>query len=344
MQELDVPFKAIACGKMRRYFSLQNLVDLFKIPLGILQALFILRKFRPRAIFCKGGYVSFPVAVAGKILKIPVVLHESDVSPGLGNRLCAHFADVICVSFEETKKYFPRTKRATQKVVVTGNPLRRELAFANREEGLKFCDFKGGAKQSPHPIVLCIGGSLGADFTNQVIFENLDRLLKNYQVIHICGQGKVKDPQELLKFLSNQDEKLLENYRSFAFVGHELKHLYAAADVIVSRAGAISLAEIDFFEKPSLLIPLPKTSSRGDQIENARAFARDHHCKILPQENYTPAIFLEYLEELLPARASAHTRTNTPVHELAPARTHTRNPARNKFAALEKIIHLLEKI
>jgi UDP-N-acetylglucosamine--N-acetylmuramyl-(pentapeptide) pyrophosphoryl-undecaprenol N-acetylglucosamine transferase len=314
LEELQIPYQGIICGKLRRYFSLKNFIDFFRIPIGMLQAFLVLRRFKPQVIFCKGGYVSFPVAFAGKLLKIPVLLHESDVTPGLANRLSARFATAICLSFSESKKYFPH-----KKIILTGNPVRRELAFGNKEDGLKFTDFK-----PIKPVLFFMGGSQGAEFINQIVFQNLDYLLSHYQIVHICGAGKVKEARELLKLLSPAHQKYLSRYRAFPFVGRELKDLYALADLIICRAGALTLAEIDFFTKPSLLIPLPGKSSRGDQIDNAKVFAKNHLCRIVLQEEFTNREFMESIKSLLSVKKA-------------------KSSQRNKFLALEKIVHLLEK-
>ncbi len=317
IEEVGVRFVGITCGKLRRYFSFKNFSDLFRIPIGILQAFAVLLKFRPDVIFCKGGYVSFPVAVAGWVLHIPVILHESDVSPGLANRLCARFASVICTSFEESKKYFK-----DKKVVFTGNPVRRELAYASQEGGFEFLHFTPAL-----PLVLVMGGSSGAEFINQLTWRNLEYLLPHYQIAHICGRGNVQDSTELLKHLKTEHQKYLSRYRAFEFLQHELKDVYAATDVIVSRAGAISLAEIDFFEKPTVLIPLGKAASRGDQILNAEVFAQNHLCKVLYEGEFSDMEFLEDVQELLKHRKIAHVGHK---HD-------------DKFSALDKIIRLLQK-
>lgn len=320
IEEIDVPFVAITCGKLRRYFSLKNFIDFFKIPVGILQALTVLLKFRPDVIFCKGGYVSFPVAVAGWVLRIPVVLHESDVSPGLANRLCSRFAKVICTSFEESRKYFKH-----KKVVLTGNPVRRELALASADNGLKFLDFSREL-----PVILIMGGSSGAEYINQLTWRNLEYLLPHFQIVHICGRGNVPQTSDLLDHLKPEHHKYLSHYRSFQFLDHELKDVYAAADVIVSRAGAISLAEIDFFEKPAVLIPLGKSASRGDQILNAEAFAKNHLCKIFFEGEFSDIEFFDDVQSMIKHRKTAHLG-------------HSANTTEEKFRALDKIIRLLQK-
>ncbi len=317
IEEIDVPFVAISCGKLRRYFSWKNFSDFFKIPVGVLQACAVLLKFRPDVIFCKGGYVSFPVAVAGWILHIPVILHESDVSPGLANSLCARFASVICVSFEESKKYFKG-----KKVVFTGNPVRKELMYANKEVGLEFLHFTPAL-----PVVLIMGGSSGAEFINQLTWRNLEYLLPHYQIAHICGRGKVQDTTKLLTHLKPEHQKYLSRYRAFEFLEHELKDVYAAADVIVSRAGAVSLAELDFFEKPVILIPLGKSASRGDQILNAEVFSMNHLCRVLFEGEFSDVEFMEDIQDLIKHRKQA------PLG----------HKKEDKFYALDKIIRLLQK-
>lgn len=317
IRELGVNFKAIHCGKMRRYFSFYNAIDMFKIPVGIVQSWLALLRFKPQAVFCKGGYVSFPVALAAWLLRIPVILHESDVTPGMANTLCSRFAKIICLAHEETRKFFELKKpQFLKKIIVTGNPVRRSLALANTEHGLAFSSLS-----KKKPLLLVMGGSQGAEFINQLIFRNLEYLLEHYEVVHICGKGKMKSEHELQKLVTNVD-LLRECYRCFTFVGEELKDLYAAADVVVSRSGALTLAELDFFDKPVLLIPLPTSVSRRDQIENAEIFALHHMCRILEHPQITDEKFRQTLQDL----ASAPKKTS---HK------------KNKFEALEKITQLL---
>lgn len=319
MGELKVPFYGITCGKLRRYFSFQNLLDFFKIPVGVIQSLRKLMFFRPNVIFCKGGYVCFPVALAGRMLGIPVILHESDVVPGLANSLSAHMASKICLAHNESKKYF-----SNKKIIVTGNPIRREMAFANYNNGLNFLDFT-----SNKPIVFFMGGSLGADFINQTVFHNLNRLLHKYQIVHVCGEGNVKSPEELVNLFHSKKTGLLALYRSFPFIKNELKDVYAVSDVVVCRAGAITLAELDFFEKPAILIPLSKKASRGDQITNAQIFKKSHFCSILNETDFTDERFLFELEYIL-----KHSKHTTRIDYFK---------RQKKFAALDKIINLLQQ-
>jgi UDP-N-acetylglucosamine--N-acetylmuramyl-(pentapeptide) pyrophosphoryl-undecaprenol N-acetylglucosamine transferase len=281
MQRIDVDFKGIFCGKLRRYFSLENFFDLFKIPIGIVQAYLSILKFRPDVIFCKGGYASFPVALAGKLARVPVILHESDVVPGLANRMSAKFAAKICISFKESAAYFPN-----KTVIHTGNPVRKEISEGNVQEGRELTGF-----YDELPVILIMGGSQGSSLINDFIWNNLGKLLENYQIVHICGDNNLINEQELLEYLKDEEKGLISRYKLFGFVDKELRHFYALCDVVVSRAGAISLAEISAVLKPSVLIPLSKRASRGDQIVNAKAFVKDHVAFVIEEESLEYDIF-----------------------------------------------------
>jgi UDP-N-acetylglucosamine--N-acetylmuramyl-(pentapeptide) pyrophosphoryl-undecaprenol N-acetylglucosamine transferase len=289
---LNIRYKGIFCGKLRRYFSWQNFIDFFKLPVGIVQAFFALLRFRPQAVFCKGGYVSFPVAVASWMLRIPVVLHESDVIPGLANKLSSRFSRVICVSFPETKKYFP-----DKKVIVTGNPVRREIISGNREDGKSFAGLKEDL-----PVILVMGGSLGAEAVNNVIFALLNKLVADYQIVHICGERQANEGESILK---KNHSPFASRYTAFGFIGEKLKDIYAMSDIIVSRAGANSLAEIALVGKRAILIPLGKNASRGDQIENARVFAASHPA-IVMEESAAEKNLIPAIKELLQKSAPKH--------------------------------------
>ena len=314
---LGVRYKGIFAGKLRRYFSWWNLIDFFKLPAGILQSAIALARFRPKVIFCKGGYVCFPVAVAGWMLRIPVILHESDVVPGLANSLSARFASKICISFEETRQFLP-----ARRIVFTGNPVRRELVYGSSEHGREFT-----ALTENLPVLLIMGGSQGADFINGIVRDNLDRLLSDYQVIHICGENNVIGACELVKRLPEANKRHLSRYRAFSFVGREMKDLYAFADLIVCRAGAITLAEIGFFGKPAILIPLSTRVSRGDQIDNARVFAKEHAAKVIEEDEFGVDDFFGAIAKLLTGAQ----------------RPPDRNQPQRSFDANEKIIDLLVK-
>ncbi len=310
-----VPFKGILCGKMRRYFSWENFVDLLKVPAGILQAYLIIKKFRPDVIFCKGGYVSFPAAVSGKLAGVPVVLHESDVVPGLSNKMSARFATKICVAFEESGKYFP-----AEKVVLTGNPVRKEIVSGDAGAGRKFCGFADDL-----PVLLVTGGSQGAGFINNVVFDNLRNLLSVYRVAHICGEGKMRTEDDILALLGEDYASLANRYKAFEFVKDEMKDLYAMCGAVVSRAGAMTLAEIAAVGRPAVLIPLGKGASRGDQIDNARAFCKDHRAVTMEEDGF---VFDDFLNEL-----SALINENE-----------TKRERGANFDATDKIINLLESL
>lgn len=283
-----VNFAAINCGKLRRYFSWENFVDFFRIIIGIFQSLRKIRQFRPQVIFCKGGYVSFPVAVAGWMCHIPVILHESDVIPGLANKLLAKFAQVVCVSFEESKQYF----KNKQQVIVTGNPLREEITQGSADTGYKITGFHKNL-----PVLLVMGGSLGATFINELLLEILPDLLQNFQIIHIAGKGKQQSSNKLIESQPHS-KQLDERYCSFEYVGENLKHFYAMANLIISRAGANSLAEIAAIEKPAIIIPLSLKASRGDQIINAEIFQKNHLSIVLDQEKTSAADLLKNIHKL----------------------------------------------
>ncbi len=256
------PFKAISCGKLRRYFSLENFLDFFRSWLGLLQSLWIIWRFKPDVIFCKGGYVSLPVAVAGGLLRKAVVIHESDLEMGLANKIASRFARVICVSFSETLE----RRKSDKRVVLTGNPVRAELFEGDTKRGYKFCGFSSDKK-----VLLVMGGSQGAVAINGLIERHLDELLKRYQVIHICGKGNVED-------VSPRDGYFIAGY-----LGEELRDIYAICDLVVGRAGANSLAEFEALGIPAILIPLV-AGSRGDQIKNAESFVKHNPGLVLEEK------------------------------------------------------------
>jgi len=263
--ETGIPYHPITTGKLRRYLSLKNLSDPFRVLSGLFQAFLLLKKINPHIVFAKGGFVSVPVVVAARLRSIPVILHESDFTPGLANRLSLPFAAVACASFPETMKYLP-----AKKAVLTGNPIRQTLFSGVKEKGLALCGF------SPdRPVLLVAGGSLGSAQINRLLRSILPEL-NRFQVVHLCGKGQ----------LDRSLEKR-EGYCQFEFLGPELPHVLAAADICVARAGANFLFELLALKKPHLLIPLPKTVSRGDQILNAQSFARRGFSLVLPEEKAT---------------------------------------------------------
>lgn len=264
-----IPYSPVATGKLRRYFDWRNFVDPLRVLLGTVQAFVLLGRIRPTVVFSKGGFVSVPVAVAAKLRRIPVVLHESDITPGLANRLVLPFADRVCVTFPETAAHF-----AENKVTVTGTPLREALFAGDRPQGLAICQFTPG-----RPVLLVMGGSSGSAVLNGALRQALDVLTRTYQIIHLCGRG-------------NLDGSLEGHpaYRQFEYAAEDLPHLLAAADFVVSRAGANSLFELLALKKPNLLVPLSRKSSRGDQIANAASFAKQGFSRVLAEEDLTAEV------------------------------------------------------
>lgn len=255
IENMGIRFEGIKCGKLRRYFSWENFKDFFKIPVGFFQARKLLKDFCPKILFSKGGYVVFPVTLAAASLKIPVILHESDALIGMANKLAMRYADKIFLSFEETKAYIPA--KYHNKVILTGNPIRKDILRGNKEKGYKFT-----ALNKFRPIILAMGGSQGALQINGLIRQSLDELIKKFQIVHITGKG-------------NLDIGIKkEGYRQYEYLDEQLKDVYSICEMIISRGGANSLAEIALLRKKALILPLGEETSRGDQIENAKIFSR----------------------------------------------------------------------
>ena len=272
-----IPFYGISTGKLRRYFSWKNFTDPFRVLWGVVQAYSTLKKLKPNLVFSKGGFVAVPVVFAAFLRRIPVVLHESDLTPGLANRLCLPFCKRICASFPETLSHLPKGK-----AVLTGTPVREELFRGDRKTGLTFLGF------APDKTVLLImGGSQGASALNQYLRSALPRLRDHYQIVHLCGPGRLDET------LTNT-----EGYRQFEFLREELADVLAASDLVISRAGANSIFELLALRKPSLLIPLPLMTSRGDQILNAQSFTRRGFSILLRQEDLTLESLLHNIDAL----------------------------------------------
>jgi UDP-N-acetylglucosamine--N-acetylmuramyl-(pentapeptide) pyrophosphoryl-undecaprenol N-acetylglucosamine transferase len=278
-------FVGIAAGKLRRYLSFENLTDLFRIAAGIWQAWRILGRVRPNVVFSKGGFVAFPVAVAAWLRGVPVVAHESDLTAGLANRLCEPFVVTMCTSFSETT--FARFKG---RVVHTGSPLRPELLEGDGSAGRAALDFA-----DDKPILLVTGGSLGAEALNRSVRDALADLTADYNVVHVCGAGKLSDDAA-------------PGYRQFEFVGDGWGDIISAADVVVSRAGANALFELLALKKTCLLIPLPAKASRGDQIDNARHMADRGLVHVLPEQSLAPGALARALGALRQDEAAIQAR------------------------------------
>ena len=266
IEDIDLPYYGISSGKLRRYFDPKNFTDPFRVLKGYFEAKKILKKLRPNVVFSKGGFVTVPVVIAAKRLHIPVIIHESDITPGLANKLSIPSASRVCCNFPETIEHLPKGK-----AVLTGSPIRQELFQGRRDQGLKLCGF-----QPDKPVLLIIGGSLGSVAINNAIRSNLDELLKTYQLIHLCGKGNLDQSLEGRK-----------GYRQFEYVKDDLKHYFACADIIVSRAGANAICELLALRKPNILIPLGLNASRGDQILNAKSFEKQGYSYVLQEEDVT---------------------------------------------------------
>ncbi len=276
----NIPYYGISSGKLRRYLSAENLKDPFKVIKGYFDAYALLKKIKPQLVFSKGGYVTVPVVLAARTLRIPVIIHESDMTPGLANKIAIKSAKTVCVNFEETLQYVGK------KGVYTGSPIREELLHGHKSTAKKICGF-----EEDKPVILMMGGSLGSRKVNDVLREALSKLLKDFNVIHICGKNNI-------------DEALLltKGYKQFEYVDKELPHLFAAADIMLSRAGANALAEILALNIPSLLIPLSAKASRGDQILNAKAMKNKGYCEVLFEEELNKDTLIEKLNLLYQER------------------------------------------
>lgn len=277
IEELDIPYYGISTGKFRRYFDIKNLTDPFRVLRGMSQARKLMKKLKPDIVFSKGGFVAVPVVRGAGKCHIPAIIHESDMTPGLANKLCAKYATRICCNFPETVSSLPEGKG-----ILTGSPIRKELLSGDKVAGLKLCNFN-----TSKPVLMVIGGSLGALHVNEAIRDILPELLRKYQVIHVCGKGKV-DPT----FYSTT------GYYQFEYVNAELKDLFAAADIVVSRAGANVICELLAMNKPNLLIPLPAGASRGDQILNAASFKKQGYSEVMEEENLTNDTLLNAINNL----------------------------------------------
>lgn len=271
----DIPYYGISSGKLRRYFDVKNFTDPFRILKGYSEADKIIKKIKPSVIFSKGGFVTVPVVKAAKRRHVPCVLHESDISPGLANRLCISSATAICANFPETLENLP-----AEKAHLTGSPIRSELFTGNRLKGLDFCGFTANK-----PVILVIGGSLGSVRVNEAVREILPTLLEKYQIIHLCGRDKI-------------DESLqgTQGYVQYEYIQKELCDLLDAADIVISRAGANAICELLALRKPNILIPLSLEASRGDQILNAASFEKQGFSYVIKEEDLTSDKLLSALQ------------------------------------------------
>lgn len=283
IEPFGIPYHGISSGKLRRYFSVQNFTDPFRVMKGFREARALIKELKPDVIFSKGGFVSVPVVLAGKKSKVPVIIHESDMTPGLANKIAIPSAMKVCCNFPETLDSLPDGK-----AVLTGSPIRQELLSGNKIAAMDMCGFS-----ADKPVILVIGGSLGSVVVNNAVRSALPELLKDFQIIHLCGKGKM-------------DESLADTkgYCQFEYIKNELRDIFALADIVISRAGANAICELLALRKPNLLIPLSAKASRGDQILNARSFERQGFSLVLEEEELTKDSLLKAVQNLYDNRGT----------------------------------------
>ena len=286
--KLDIPYHGISSGKLRRYLSFQNITDIFRIVKGFHEAKALVRSLKPDVIFSKGGFVTVPVVRAGRRYKVPIIIHESDMTPGLANRLSNSSAWKVCCNFPETVAHLPKDK-----AVLTGLPMRKELLEGNALKGRNFLGF-----HVEKPILLVMGGSTGSVVVNEVVRKALPLLLEQYQVVHLCGKGKM-------------DATVYYNgYRQYEYLDHELRDVLQACDLVVTRAGANAICELLALKKPNLLIPLSAKASRGDQILNAHSFEAQGYSIVIHEQDLTADSLIKHIEKLYQNRDQFISRMN----------------------------------
>ena len=281
IEEQGIPYYPISSGKLRRYFDVQNFTDPFRVLKGYGQAKHLIKMLKPDVVFSKGGFVSVPVVLAAKAKGVPVIIHESDMTPGLANKIAMRGATKICCNFPETLAHLPQ-----EKAVLTGSPIREELLHGNMQSALSFLGFS-----EDKPILLIMGGSIGSVFINNAVRGALDDLLTDFQIIHLCGKGNLDDT------LNGRD-----GYRQFEYISDELPDLFAAASLVVSRAGANAICELLALRKPNILIPLSRNASRGDQILNAASFEKQGFSLVMEEETVTEAALTDAIRKVYAKR------------------------------------------
>ena len=306
IEPFGIPYHGISSGKLRRYFSVQNFTDPFRVVKGFGEARKLIKDLKPDVIFSKGGFVSVPVVLAGKRCKVPVFILESGMTPGLANTIAIPSGSKECCSFREPLDSLPAGK-----AVLTGSPIRQELLSGNKIAALDLCGFT-----SDKPVILVIGGSLGSVVVNNAVRQSLPELLKDFQVIHLCGKGKVDD--------SFRDTK---GYCQFEYIKSELRDIFALADIVISRAGANAICELLALRKPNLLIPLSAKASRGDQILNARSFERQGFSMVLEEEELSA-------ETLVSSVHTLYKNRDTFIDAMRDSGQHN---------SIDTIIHLIEE-
>ena len=273
----NIPYYGISSGKLRRYFDLKNFSDPFKVLKGYTQAIRLMRKLKPNVVFSKGGFVSVPVVLAAKACHVPAIIHESDMTPGLANKLSIPFATKACCNFPETMQYLPEGK-----AVHTGSPIRKELFTGSKEKGLEFAGFT-----TDKPVILIMGGSIGSKFINNAVWESLDDLLDRFQIVHLVGKGNI-----------NNDLAGRSGYQQYEFITEQLNDVFAMTDLMISRAGANSISEILALKIPNILIPLSAAASRGDQILNAASYEKQGFSTVLTEETLTSKLLISSVNDV----------------------------------------------
>ncbi len=286
VEQAGIPYDGISSGKLRRYFDWKNFTDPFRVLKGYGEARKLLKKYQPEIVFSKGGFVAVPVVMAAKHLHIPVIIHESDMTPGLANKLAIPSATKVCCNFSETLKYLP-----ADKAIHTGCPIRAELLTGSKAAGQKLTGFTNAK-----PVLMIIGGSLGAVAVNNAVRAALPQLLEQFQVVHLCGKN-------------NLDESLqgTPGYVQYEYMGEPLKDIFAMADIVISRAGANAICELLALKKPNLLIPLGSAASRGDQILNAESYHKKGYSMLLPQDELTVERLVQDVQTLYANRKQYQT-------------------------------------
>lgn len=277
IEEMGIPYHGISSGKLRRYFDIKNFSDPFRVLKGLSEAKKLMKELKPDVVFSKGGFVSVPVVFAAKSAKIPIIIHESDMTPGLANKLALPKATKVCCNFPETKEQFPEGK-----AVVTGTPIRKELFTGDAAFAYNYCGFT-----EQKPVLMIVGGSTGSVIINNCIRETLPELLKKFNVIHLCGKGKAD---------SSYDN--IPGYVQYEYVKKELASMLALCDIIISRAGANAICELLALHKPNILIPLSAKASRGDQILNADSFKKSGYSYVIEEEEMSSETLLAAVDEV----------------------------------------------
>ncbi len=277
VENAGIPYYGISSGKLRRYHDWKNFTDPFRVIKGFSEANQLLKHIAPDVVFSKGGFVSVPVVMAAARQRIPSIIHESDMTPGLANKLAIPFASKVCCNFPETLKYLPNGK-----AINTGSPIRKELFTGSKEAGLEFCGF-----DETKPVILIMGGSIGSKFINEAVWSSLDTLLAKFQIVHLVGKGNI-----------NKEYSEKAGYKQFEFINEQLNDVFAMTDLMISRAGANSISEILALNIPNILIPLSAAASRGDQILNAASYEKQGFSTVLQEEELTSELLIDTVNKV----------------------------------------------